>query len=89
MEIEVAIPEEPVITIDDSVIEHPSEENEEVLLTETPQLVEDIPQAVEEVAHAANPRNAPQEANREVADESMAEHAEEEAAADSSENQET
>jgi uncharacterized protein with von Willebrand factor type A (vWA) domain len=87
----VAIPEEPVITIDESVLEQSSEENEEVLLTETPQLVKDIPQAVEEVAHEANPRNAPQEAHQEVAAEPMTEqveHAEEEAAADSSENQE-
>jgi hypothetical protein len=88
VEIVAAIPEEPLITVEEAVIEQPSEENEEVLQTETPQLVEDIPQALEEVAHEANPRNAPQAAHQEVADEPMAEHAEEEAAADSSENQE-
>ena len=87
VEITAAIPEEPAITIEEAVIEQPSEESEEVLLTEEPQLVEDIPQALEEVAHTANPRNAPPEAHREVVDEPMAEHAEEEAA-DSSEDQE-
>jgi hypothetical protein len=90
VEIAAEIPEEPVITIEDAVIEHPSEEGEEVLLTEMPQLIEDIPPAVAEDAPEANPRIAPQEAHQEVADEPTAEQAEhtEEEAADSSEDQE-
>jgi len=70
--------EEPLITIEDATpeIAQSSDEDDDVLLIETAQSEDDVPQVVEEVVHAANPRDAPHEAQPDIVAETIAEQAE-------------
>jgi hypothetical protein len=90
------IPQEPVITIEETVSEQSSTESADVASAETPEAIEDTPPMVEEIATEANPRDAPQEAQQEIAAEPIAEQTEcaeeilvvEESVADSTETHE-
>ena len=67
-EVSEEILEEPLITVEDVApeLDQPSDEGEDVLLIETPEIVDDVPQVVEEAVHAANPRDAPPAAQHEI-----------------------
>jgi hypothetical protein len=70
--------EEPLITVEAATpeLDQASEEDDDVLLIENAQSVDDVPSVVEEVVHAENPRDAPQEAQPEIAAETIAEQTE-------------
>ena len=90
-EVEEDFSEEPLITVEDAApeAEQPSDENEDVLIVEAPQLADEGSKAVEEVVPEANPQDAPHESHPEIAvEEALPEMATEETAAEETENQE-
>jgi len=84
--------EEPLITIEDTTpeIDQSSDEDDDVLLIETAQSSDDAPAVVEEVVHAANPRDAPHAAQPEIVAETITDEAQaaDDTTAEDSENQE-
>jgi hypothetical protein len=89
-------PQEPVVTMEETVPEQPSAESVDAAPADAPQIVENEPQAIEDTPQEAHPRKAPLEAQQEAVVEPIAEQTEsgeetvpaEETAAESAENQE-
>jgi hypothetical protein len=89
-------PQEPVVTVEETVPEQASTESADVVPADAPQVVEIAPQAIEATPQEAHPRKAPSEAQPEAVIEPIAEQTEcagetvpaEETAAASAEDQE-
>jgi len=68
-------PQEPIVTLEETVPEEPSVESVDAVPIEAPKVIEvgDAPQTIEDTPQEAHPRKAPQEAQQEAVVEPIAE----------------